>query len=177
MARTWSASAIQLRYWRPSPSRAPRPSLNSGASGPSSPPWPASTSPVRRLTTRVPAALAGAAAASQSATSSARNPRPAGAVSSTSRSPVSPYQPMADPDSSTGGGAAAAVIAVTRVVVALIRLSRSARLRDWVHQPPATGAPDRLTTASDPLSTAGSSGRPGSHWTCPGPAGAAVPAG
>ena len=49
---------------------------------------------------------AGRAAASQSLTTPARKPEPAGADSSTSRPPVSPYQPMAEPDSRTDGGAA-----------------------------------------------------------------------
>ena len=90
MIRTTSVSVIQLMTWVPDPIFAPSPSLNSGSSRPTTPPWLARTMPVRRFTTRIPASRAGAAAASQSLTTSARKPEPAGADSSTSRPPVSP---------------------------------------------------------------------------------------
>src|SRR5215469_11596 len=104
----------------------------------------------------MPAAAAGAAAASQSRTRAARKPRPAGAASSTARSPVSPYQPIADADSNTRGGSAAASMARTSALVLAILLERSSCLRVGVHRAPAIGAPDRCTTASIPLSAAGS---------------------
>ena len=44
-AATQSDSPIQLITWRPDPSRAPRPSRNSGSSRPSTPPWRDSTIP------------------------------------------------------------------------------------------------------------------------------------
>ena len=125
------------------------------------------------MTTRVPAGAA-AAAASQSRTSVARKPLPAGADSVTGRSPVSPYQPMAEAHSSTGGGSGAAAMASTMARVLAIRLSRSCCLRAAVQRPPATDAPDRCTTPAAPLSTAGSS-RPavarGSQLTSAGDAG------
>ena len=89
-ARTVSSRLIHDMYWRPLPSRAPRPSENSGLSWRSAPPAAASTTPVRASTTRVPASCAGAVTASQSTQSWARKPVPAEAVSSTVRSLVSP---------------------------------------------------------------------------------------
>ncbi len=57
---------------------------------PQAPPSRATTSPVRANAVRIPASWAGAAAASHSTQTEGRNPCPAGAVSSTARSPVSP---------------------------------------------------------------------------------------
>src|SRR5215831_8805123 len=157
--------------WVPGPIRAPSPSRNSGTSGPSIPPRRDSTIPERRFTTRRPAWRARCAAASQSLTRSARNPVPAGAYSSTSRVPVSPYQPTAEPDSSTEGGLGAFASAATSDRVLSIRLARSSRLRACVHRPPASGAPDRWTTAPTPSNAAGStppSAAPGLQRTSPG---------
>ncbi len=131
--------------------------------------------PERRLTTLVPPRVAWFAAASQSLTRSARNPAPTGSDSTAGRSPVPPYQPMAEPQSSTGGGCGAAAMASVIAVVLMILLSRSTCLRAGVQRPPATGAPDRWIMASAPLSTAGS--RPpariiGSQRTSPGAPGA-----
>ena len=67
-------------YWRPLPSRAPRPDENSGRIRRSAPPPRASTSPVRASTTRVPPYWAGSVAASQSSHSCARKPVPARSV-------------------------------------------------------------------------------------------------
>src|SRR5262249_34134053 len=80
MALPSSVRLIQLRDWRPDPNVAPRPSRNGSSSRPSMPPRAASTMPERKLATRMPADLAGSAAASQSRTSSARNPAPPGAL-------------------------------------------------------------------------------------------------
>ena len=149
--------------WVPGPILAPSPSRNSGTSGPSIPPLRDSTTPERRFATRTPAWLAGRAAASQSRTRWARKPVPAGADSSTSRVPVSPYQPIAEPDSSTDGGFAALPMAVTRALVLWIRLERSSAFLALVHRPPAIGAPERWTTPSSPSSAAGSSPPSGSR--------------
>src|SRR5215472_5923093 len=146
---------IQLMYCVPGPMRAPRPNWKAGSSGRSIPPRRDSTMPDRKETTRTPAAAAGCAAVSQSRTRAARKPRPAGAASSTALVPVSPYQPIADADSSTRGGSAAPSMACTRALVLPILLERSSRLRAGVQRPPATGAPDRWTTASSPLSADG----------------------
>jgi hypothetical protein len=90
IARTSSARLIQLKYCRPDPTLAPRPSRNGGSSRASMPPSRASTTPERVWVTLIPASRAGSAAASQSRTRSARNPAPCGAVSSVTRSAVSP---------------------------------------------------------------------------------------
>ena len=58
-APTWSSRAIQLMYWSPDPIRPPSPSLNGRSIRWRAPPWAASTMPVRRWTTRIPAASAG----------------------------------------------------------------------------------------------------------------------
>ena len=123
-AATQSDSPIQLITWRPDPSLPPSPSRNSGSSRPSIPPRRESTIPDRSVTTRMPADAASPAVASQSRTTSGRKPRPAGSDSVTSRPPVSPYQPMADPDSNTPGGAAIAASAPTSALVPWTRLVR-----------------------------------------------------
>ena len=53
---------------------------------------------------------------------------PAGADSSTSRPPVSPYQPIAEPDSRTAGGRLAAASAATSAWVPTTRLARISAL-------------------------------------------------
>ena len=80
------------------------------------------------MTTRMPASSAWRAAASQSLTTSGRKPEPAGEDSSTSRPPVSPYQPMAEPDSRTAGGALAAASAPASARVPRTRLARISAL-------------------------------------------------
>ena len=83
MARTSSVSEIQLITWRavaepgqhPEPGGQHQPGQHAAA-GPR-------TSPVRRQATRMPAARAGSAAASQSCTTRGRKPVPAGASSVT----------------------------------------------------------------------------------------------
>ena len=84
--------------------------------------------PERRQATRRPACRAGSAAASQSRTTPARKPCPAGEDSSTSRPPVSPYQPMADPHSSTGGGWSMAASRLASACVPSTRLARISAL-------------------------------------------------
>jgi len=123
-AATHSDSPIQLITWRPDPIRPPRPSRNNGSSLPSIPPRGDSTRPERSVQTRMPAAAASPAAASHSRTTSARKPRPAGDASVTSRPPVSPYQPIADPASKTPGGVVIAATARTSALVPFTRLSR-----------------------------------------------------
>ncbi|SKW32159.1 Uncharacterised protein [Mycobacteroides abscessus subsp. abscessus] len=86
----WSSRLIQGMYQRPLPSRAPRPRENSGRDRPNSPPAGDSTSPVRTITTRLPACAASAVAASQSRHTRARKLVPLEAVSSMMRSPLSP---------------------------------------------------------------------------------------
>ncbi len=78
------------QYWEPSPIRPPSPALNSGNSFPQAPPPRATTSPVRAKTVRTPASSAAPAAPSHSTHTDGRKPSPAGASSSTARSPVSP---------------------------------------------------------------------------------------
>jgi len=123
-AATHSDSPIQLITWLPVPIRPPRPRRNSGSSRPRIPPLGDSTTPERSVTTRIPARAAIPAAASQSRTTSERKPLPAGSDSVTSRPPVSPYQPMADPESSTSGGVAIAASAPASARVPCTRLSR-----------------------------------------------------
>ena len=59
-APTWSSRAIQLMYCSPEPIRPPSPSLKGRSIRWSAPPWAASTMPVRRCTTRIPASSAAA---------------------------------------------------------------------------------------------------------------------
>jgi hypothetical protein len=92
------------------------------------PPPAASTSPLRRWTTRIPASRAGSAAASQSATTRERNARPAGASSVTAAPPVLPYQPMAEATRSAAGRGAAAARAVASALVGWTRLDRISAL-------------------------------------------------
>ena len=123
-AATHSDSPIQLITWRPVPIRPPRPSRNSGSSRARIPPSEDSTRPDRSVTTRIPAWAALPVAASQSRTTSDRKPLPAGSDSVTSRPPVSPYQPMADPESNTAGGVAIAASAPASAWVPRALLSR-----------------------------------------------------
>ena len=74
IAPTSSGSEIQLCHCWPLPNRPPTNNLNSGSIFFSAPPLAVSTMPVRRYATRVPAAAAGAAAASHCSHTSARNP-------------------------------------------------------------------------------------------------------
>lgn len=166
MARRWSVSVIQLTYCVPVPILAPRPSRKGSSSGPSNPPCLDSTMPERRLTTRMPAARAGAVACSQSRTSVGRNPAPLGALSSTAWPAVLPYHPTAEAASRTGGGAGAASMARISAAELSTRLARSSCLRAGVQRRDAIGAPDRCTTASTPSSAPAArppSGLAGSH--------------
>ncbi len=72
------------------PTRPPSPSLNGRSIRASAPPSFASTTPWRKLTTRIPASRAGSAAASQARTTSASNPVPSVDSSVTISSPRSP---------------------------------------------------------------------------------------
>jgi hypothetical protein len=123
MALTSSVSEIQLTIWLPSPNLGSSPNLAGSASRDSTPPRGLSTRPLRVCAMRIPAFLAGSAAASQSCTSRARNPSPAGSSSVTARPPVPPYQPMADAEMSVFGGGSALVIAVASARVASTRLA------------------------------------------------------
>ena len=55
-----SSSAIQAIHWRPSPRRPPTPMRNGSSMRGSAPPVPLSTMPMRSMTVRMPASLAGA---------------------------------------------------------------------------------------------------------------------
>src|ERR1019366_8775719 len=90
MTETSSSRVIQLRYWCPEPMRPPSPSRKSGSCLPSTPPSALRTMPVRRSTVRIPASTDGAAAASQSEQTSARNPLPGADRSVSTSSPRSP---------------------------------------------------------------------------------------
>ena len=90
MAPTSSSIEIQLIHCDPEPSRPPRPSLNGVSILGRAPPRADSTMPLRRWLTRIPASLAGAAAASQATQTSARNPPPARLLSVSTSSPRSP---------------------------------------------------------------------------------------
>ncbi|MDX6344063.1 MAG: hypothetical protein QOH87_4201 [Trebonia sp.] len=79
------------------------------------------------------ASRAGSAAASQSCTTRDRNALPAGALSVTSRPPVSPYQPIAEALMNVFGRGWVAVSsvlanAVARAAVARTRLARISAL-------------------------------------------------
>src|SRR5260370_15871776 len=63
---------------------------------------------------------------------------------------------MADPQTITPGAGSAAAIAFAKLAVGVIRLPRNSAFLAAVQRLPAIGAPDRLTTASTPLRTAGS---------------------
>src|SRR5689334_24164882 len=174
IAPTSSASEIQDHHCRPEPSGAASPSRASGRSRPSSPPLP-QTSPLRRWATRTPASSAARVAASQRRQTCARKSYPAGSDSSTGASPVSPYQPIADADSSArgrGSRAVTAAMAALSVSVASTRLASTARLRAAVQRRSPMPTPARLTTASTPASAAGSSvPAAGSQRSSSGPAG------
>src|SRR5260370_38356772 len=70
---------------------------------------------------------------------------------------------MADPQTITPGAGSAAAIAFAKLAVGVIRLPRNSAFLAAVQRLPAIGPPDRLTTASTPLRTAGSSPDGGSH--------------
>jgi hypothetical protein len=122
------------------------------------PPPAARTSPVRGYTTRIPALAAGSAAASQSSTTRERKAFPASADSSTSRPPVSPYQPMAEPDTRVSGGELSLVSAPASARVASTRLVLISALYLAVQRWSATPAPARCTQAPSPSSSAGLDG-------------------
>ena len=78
----------------------------------------------------MPAARAGSAAASQSCTTRDRNALPAGALSVTSRPPVSPYQPIAEAvmNAFGRGSAAASPVLASAVASAPVASTRLARI-------------------------------------------------
>ncbi len=76
----------------------------------------------------MPADRAGAAAASQSATTRERNAFPAGASSVTAAPPVSPYQPIAEPEMNVSGRGDKPARAVASARVASTRLDRISAL-------------------------------------------------
>ncbi len=78
--------------------------------------------------TRIPASRAGAAAASQSATTRARNVFPAGASSVTGAPPVSAYHPMAEATMKVAGRGDKATRAAASARVASTRLDRISAL-------------------------------------------------
>ncbi len=86
----WSSASIQLMYWRPLPTRPPSPSRNGGSMGLSAPPAGVSTMPVRRVTTRIPAAAAGSVARSQALQVRARKVSPDELSSVSTSSPRAP---------------------------------------------------------------------------------------
>src|SRR5689334_24961838 len=100
----------------------------------------------------MPVSAAGLAAASQSWTSRDRNAGPAGADSSTSRPPVSPYQPMADATIRVAGGWPSLVSAPASARVPSIRLALISALYLAVQRWSATPAPARWTQAPSPSS-------------------------
>jgi hypothetical protein len=158
-AASQSASEIHGSHWRPLPIRPAMPSRNGNSCGLRKPPSRCRAYPVRSRTTRTPALSAGPVAASQTRHMSARKPSPAGASSVTSRSPVSPYQPIALAFSSTPGRSSAGrpAIAAANVPVLSTRLVRSRFLYASVHRRSPTPAPDRLITAVTPDNVVGSS--------------------
>jgi hypothetical protein len=153
MAPISSASEIQLMTWPPDPNLGHRPSRASGSSRASSPPRGVRTRPLRVCTTRMPASAAGAAAASQSRTSRARNACPAGADSSTARPPVSPYQPMAEAATRVAGGGLSLASAPASARVPSTRLALISALYLAVQRRSAIPAPARCTQAPSPSSS------------------------
>ena len=146
------SSRIEMKdqYCLPDPSLPPAPSLKIGSSRLHAPPFLAATNPVLMFTTRTPAAFAGSAAFSQATTTSAKNPEPAGVVSSTCRSAVSPYQPMALPATKTSGLSSAAAFASREVEST--RDDRIKALYLSVQRPSPTPAPARLMITLTPAS-------------------------
>jgi hypothetical protein len=155
MAPISSCSEIQLMACVPDANLGHRPSRANGSSLASSPPAGVRTRPLRRFTTRIPAPAAGPVAASQSRTRRARKPVPAGADSSTSRPPVSPYQPMAEAESSVAGGEPSLASAPASARVPSTRLALISALYLAVQRRLATPAPARCTQAPRPSSASG----------------------
>jgi hypothetical protein len=150
IARISSDSEIQLMACVPDPNLGHRPSRASGSSLASRPPAGVRTRPLRRFTTRMPACAAGPVAASQSRTRRARKAVPAGADSSTTRPPVSPYQPMAEAQSSVAGGEPSLANAPASARVPSTRLALISVLYRAVQRRLATPAPARWTQAPRP---------------------------
>ena len=140
---------------------------------PSAPPLGVRTIPVRSRTVRMPASVDGAVAASQSTQTSERNSEGCGGpeASVSTSSPLLPYQPIAEAESSTRGGCdiAATERAISEVPRALLLRIRSfcSGLQRFSPMP----SPARCTTASTP-SSAPASIVPaiGSQTTLPGTA-------
>jgi len=106
----------------PGPSLGSTPSLAAGSSLCSSPPRELSTTPLRGCTTRMPASAAGSAAASQSRQTPAIKDFPGGPDSSTCCSPVSPYQPTGEAETSVAGSGLSLASTPARARVPGIRL-------------------------------------------------------
>lgn len=97
----------------------------------------------------MPSFSASRAICSQARHSSLAKSSPAAAPSSvTGRSPLSPYQPTAEPDNRRPGRCSRASSHSTRRSVRRTRLSHSRALRLWLQGLSAIGSPARLTTAS-----------------------------
>ena len=88
--RTRSSKSIQLMYCSPLPIRPPTPSLNGVSIFCKAPPSPASTTPMRRCTTRMPASLAASVEVSHSRQTSLRKSSPDALSSRRTSSPRSP---------------------------------------------------------------------------------------
>ena len=137
IAATWSASEIQLMYWRPEPSRAPSPNRNSGSQRAEHAAAGATARPrVRRFTTRSAAARAGSRGRLPVADQAGQETRSRRARTRPPRGPGVPVPA----DGRAGqqhrrAAPSASASAVTRALVLWIRLARSFCLR--AARPPA----------------------------------------
>ena len=153
MAPISSDSEIQLMTCLPDPNLGHRPSRAcAGAAGRAD--HRAGSGPGRCVGARrgCRRSAAGVAEASQSRTSRARNACPAGADSSTSRPPVSPYQPMAEAAIRVAGGGLSLASAPASARVPSTRLALISALYLAVQRRSATPAPARCTQAPSPSS-------------------------
>ena len=138
--------------------RPPRPSLNGSNRRLSMPPSGLSTRPVRTSTTRIPRSSARCAVSSQAPHScAAKSSVTCGVSSLSSRSPPLPYQPTAEPDTSTAGRCWRRCSQVSNCSVKPIRLDHSSALRLLLQGRSAMGAPAKLITASNGSSASSSS--------------------
>src|SRR6266545_2034033 len=156
---TMSSRLIQLTHCRPEPSRPPSPSWNSRLWIDREPPSRACTTPLRTWTVRMPAALAGSAAASHWRLTSVRT-----------SSPRSPYQLTPEAQTSTRGPSPRRAIVSASSRVPFTRLPRISRLTPAVHRGAPMLLPARCTTAPAPASAPSSMVPPaGSQRAAPGP--------
>ncbi len=136
----------------------------------SAPPSRACTTPVRTWTVRMPAALAGSAAASHCWHSSERNPRPSRLRSVRTSSPRSPYQLIPEAQTSTRGPSSRRAMVPASSRVESTRLLAISRLTLAVQRSAPMLLPARCTTASDPARAPASMVPPaGSQRAAPGP--------